>query len=152
MHSRPSRRHPNKQPPLLLQLPPGRRSPHHLLFFPAPAVPARRRMAAIRARHPPQWGRTHFEPFVRLDRADPRKVRASAPRSRRACSPCAPSNRTPAVHVLPGAAHAGARSEEHTSELQSRRDLVCRLLLEKKKKKKIVLRIGISTTHRCGQR
>src|SRR5690349_7509573 len=30
----------------------------------------------------------------------------------------------------------GIRSEEHTSELQSRRDLVCRLLLEKKKKKK----------------
>src|SRR5690349_22829355 len=28
------------------------------------------------------------------------------------------------------------RSEEHTSELQSRRDLVCRLLLEKKKKTK----------------
>src|SRR5690349_22077927 len=28
------------------------------------------------------------------------------------------------------------RSEEHTSELQSRRDLVCRLLLEKKKKRK----------------
>src|SRR6266576_7361477 len=30
---------------------------------------------------------------------------------------------------------SGIRSEEHTSELQSRRDLVCRLLLEKKKKK-----------------
>src|SRR5207249_9752849 len=30
----------------------------------------------------------------------------------------------------------GDRSEEHTSELQSRFDLVCRLLLEKKKKKK----------------
>src|SRR2546422_1644529 len=29
------------------------------------------------------------------------------------------------------------RSEEHTSELQSRLHLVCRLLLEKKKKKKI---------------
>src|SRR2546421_9609554 len=29
-----------------------------------------------------------------------------------------------------------ARSEEHTSELQSRSDLVCRLLLEKKKIKK----------------
>src|SRR5699024_12233889 len=29
---------------------------------------------------------------------------------------------------------SGARSEEHTSELQSRFDLVCRLLLEKKKK------------------
>src|SRR2546421_3561118 len=31
---------------------------------------------------------------------------------------------------------APGRSEEHTSELQSRSDLVCRLLLEKKKKKK----------------
>src|SRR5438105_12849887 len=31
---------------------------------------------------------------------------------------------------------ARERSEEHTSELQSRVDLVCRLLLEKKKKKK----------------
>src|SRR5438034_7735088 len=30
---------------------------------------------------------------------------------------------------------AGARSEEHTSELQSHSDLVCRLLLEKKKKR-----------------
>src|SRR5690349_22799873 len=30
------------------------------------------------------------------------------------------------------------RSEEHTSELQSRRDLVCRLLLEKKKTKKLI--------------
>src|SRR3989449_4161903 len=30
----------------------------------------------------------------------------------------------------------GRRSEEHTSELQSRLHLVCRLLLEKKKKKK----------------
>src|SRR5437773_9205647 len=38
-----------------------------------------------------------------------------------------------------GGARAGAegnrRSEEHTSELQSHHDLVCRLLLEKKKKK-----------------
>src|SRR5438445_5730171 len=32
---------------------------------------------------------------------------------------------------------AEQRSEEHTSELQSRQYLVCRLLLEKKKKKKI---------------
>src|SRR5690349_22287803 len=29
------------------------------------------------------------------------------------------------------------RSEEHTSELQSRRDLVCRLLLEKKKRERL---------------
>src|SRR5260221_8838254 len=34
-----------------------------------------------------------------------------------------------------------ARSEEHTSELQSHSDLVCRLLLEKKKKKKHVIDI-----------
>src|SRR2546428_6478077 len=33
-------------------------------------------------------------------------------------------------------AYAHLRSEEHTSELQSRSDLVCRLLLEKKKKKR----------------
>src|SRR5438874_6457013 len=40
-----------------------------------------------------------------------------------------------ADHVL-SLPEARQRSEEHTSELQSRRDLVCRLLLEKKKKKK----------------
>src|SRR2546421_13096259 len=34
----------------------------------------------------------------------------------------------------PGGRLLEARSEEHTSELQSRSDLVCRLLLEKKKK------------------
>src|SRR2546421_9661633 len=33
-----------------------------------------------------------------------------------------------------GALASARRSEEHTSELQSRSDLVCRLLLEKKKK------------------
>src|SRR3712207_7275885 len=40
--------------------------------------------------------------------------------------------------VVDGAAgvQLGTRSEEHTSELQSRQYLVCRLLLEKKKKKK----------------
>src|SRR5437868_10516736 len=33
----------------------------------------------------------------------------------------------------------GVRSEEHTSELQSRFDLVCRLLLEKKKEEVIIM-------------
>src|SRR2546428_8612478 len=33
----------------------------------------------------------------------------------------------------------GDRSEEHTSELQSRSDLVCRLLLEKKKKQRLIV-------------
>src|SRR3712207_7248997 len=44
----------------------------------------------------------------------------------------------PGEHLLP-AGRAGVvrqRSEEHTSELQSRQYLVCRLLLEKKKKEK----------------
>src|SRR5438874_2767045 len=40
----------------------------------------------------------------------------------------------------PGRPLVAGRSEEHTSELQSRRDLVCRLLLEKKKKKKYKMR------------
>src|SRR5438874_7187011 len=43
------------------------------------------------------------------------------------------------------------RSEEHTSELQSRRDLVCRLLLEKKKTQRSPADCGVSsqltTTH-----
>src|SRR2546430_9399321 len=56
--------------------------------------------------------------------------------------------RRPAVHQraqpehrrvfdLAVAVPAGNRSEEHTSELQSQSNLVCRLLLEKKKKKTI---------------
>src|SRR5438093_9797183 len=38
--------------------------------------------------------------------------------------------------LLPRRGHACCRSEEHTSELQSLTNLVCRLLLEKKKKRK----------------
>src|SRR5205807_7316099 len=40
------------------------------------------------------------------------------------------------VVVQPNCVHRIKRSEEHTSELQSPCNLVCRLLLEKKKKKK----------------
>src|SRR5690349_23856716 len=49
------------------------------------------------------------------------EISAAAPASRRCC--CRASRPKP----------EDGRSEEHTSELQSRRDLVCRLLLEKKK-------------------
>src|SRR5215475_1856658 len=45
------------------------------------------------------------------------------------------------AHLPPTSPTAGPRSEEHTSELQSRENLVCRLLLEKKKKKKKIYRI-----------
>src|SRR3712207_9237035 len=44
------------------------------------------------------------------------------------------SSRCPAFKVSSKTAMAAARSEEHTSELQSRQYLVCRLLLEKKNK------------------
>src|SRR5690606_41826774 len=42
-----------------------------------------------------------------------------------------PSNGYSSPHLI---AYSRTRSEEHTSELQSRENLVCRLLLEKKKK------------------
>src|SRR5437870_9736716 len=42
----------------------------------------------------------------------------------------------------------GSRSEEHTSELQSRGHLVCRLLLEKKKKKTTTTKKQRNRTHR----
>src|SRR5690606_40837245 len=62
-----------------------------------------------------------------------------------ACPRASESSRAPRVVVRPvpppacrarALLHArGTRSEEHTSELQSREKLVCRLLLEKKKNK-----------------
>src|SRR2546427_11875165 len=53
---------------------------------------------------------------------------ATSPRpSCAACAPARPSARSAIASARP-------RSEEHTSELQSQSNLVCRLLLEKKKK------------------
>src|SRR2546422_3007900 len=50
-----------------------------------------------------------------------------------ACAALRPTDRITSTHR--GHGHC-IRSEEHTSELQSRLHLVCRLLLEKKKKQK----------------
>src|SRR2546430_8864036 len=59
-------------------------------------------------------------------------------RSRRCCAArgCFPSSDSAAAPRAPPAqgASAACRSEEHTSELQSQSNLVCRLLLEKKNK------------------
>src|SRR3712207_8360844 len=44
----------------------------------------------------------------------------------------------PATRQLPQQPDPDKRSEEHTSELQSRQYLVCRLLLEKKKTKSLI--------------
>src|SRR5436309_11605755 len=52
--------------------------------------------------------------------------------SRKSCTkPSCRRNNSCVIRTLPRI----SRSEEHTSELQSRENLVCRLLLEKKKKK-----------------
>src|SRR5256885_11607713 len=42
-----------------------------------------------------------------------------------------------AVHIMSFVAYAGDRSEEHTSELQSPCNLVCRLLLEKHQRTRV---------------
>src|SRR5947199_1729051 len=59
----------------------------------------------------------------------------SAPRDRSGPSLCSPgySRHCPAAPTRGASREAEGRSEEHTSELQSLRHLVCRLLLEKKK-------------------
>src|SRR5215469_743204 len=67
-------------------------------------------------------------------------ARAALARDRRCLQGCRPSARKPpgsvfgCLSIAIRCPTAASRSEEHTSELQSRRDLVCRLLLEKKKK------------------
>src|SRR2546430_6500239 len=50
----------------------------------------------------------------------------------------------------PGLTRSG-RSEEHTSELQSQSNLVCRLLLEKKKKHVLITSTCPSITDQCHQ-
>src|SRR2546428_2104245 len=54
-----------------------------------------------------------------------------------ACARVAPNVPHGATAGRQGARMLNLRSEEHTSELQSRSDLVCRLLLEKKKDKAV---------------
>src|SRR3712207_8498815 len=66
----------------------------------------------------------------------PPPARMSARRSRQASDTASSTSRQ--LGMPPrrsGGKYVPARSEEHTSELQSRQYLVCRLLLEKKKKK-----------------
>src|SRR5258707_11440324 len=70
-------------------------------------------------RRPP---RSTLFPYTTLFRSDPARDEVRGRRERDF-----PEGRT---------RRGGKRSEEHTSELQSRQYLVCRLLLEKKKKSK----------------
>src|SRR5690606_41474264 len=86
--------------------------PYTTLFRSAPGVARLDRQAAGADR----CGRQHH-PGQRLDHGQARE----------------PARRDPTRGA--GDARAEIRSEEHTSELQSRENLVCRLLLEKKKEK-----------------
>src|SRR5436309_12433826 len=60
----------------------------------------------------------------------------------------APARAQDYAGVLAAADRTDARSEEHTSELQSRENLVCRLLLEKKKKNKRKHNTTTKTNHK----
>src|SRR5207237_10731505 len=81
-------------------------------------------------------------PISRTCRAAGRtRARASGParswRARRAYSPARrrrPQRRSSSLPWPRDSPRGASRSEEHTSELQSHLNLVCRLLLEKKKK------------------
>src|SRR2546429_3732137 len=81
-------------------------------------------------RRPP---RSPLFPYTTLSRS---RARRRAPR-RSASGPACSASTTPArIWPTPAGGSSTAissRSEEHTSELQSRLHLVCRLLLEKKK-------------------
>src|SRR3712207_7085979 len=83
-------------------------------------------------RRPP---RSTLFPYTTLFRSGPEQQRVGEHRGEGLHHP----GRGRPLHVEAAGVQAGAdrleeRSEEHTSELQSRQYLVCRLLLEKKKK------------------
>src|SRR2546428_1948667 len=73
-------------------------------------------------RRPP---RSTLFPYTTLFRSSTRGPAALGPRRERRCRASPPPH-----------SRARERSEEHTSELQSRSDIVCRLLLEKKNHKR----------------
>src|SRR3712207_6878100 len=96
-------------------------------------------------RRPP---RSTLFPYTTLFRSQREEADAAAARDRERLA-------TEAAELLAQAEalrqEAQARSEEHTSELQSRQYLVCRLLLEKKKKKSTARRRAQAptTTAQC---
>src|SRR2546425_2694108 len=103
---------------------------------PSTAAPARWRRRANRARERRTRGggaRSLGEPQTQVRRGEKCLDEISFPLDRLAAALLAIHHRHHTEHVPSLALHR-ARSEEHTSELQSLAYLVCRLLLEKKKK------------------
>src|SRR2546427_5602763 len=95
-------------------------------------------------RRPP---RSTLFPYTTLFRSQSRSKREAAPEGNRISSgPRSAHQQTACGHPstsakarteeIRGVGAKRKRSEEHTSELQSQSNLVCRLLLEKKKKKR----------------
>src|SRR2546427_8880204 len=87
-------------------------------------------------RRPP---RSTLFPYTTLFRSHPRSASSRDPQRHRNSRN---RSRGPAAQIVRDTVsapspieHRKCRSEEHTSELQSQSNLVCRLLLEKKKKK-----------------
>src|SRR2546422_5057524 len=85
-------------------------------------------------RRPPRSTLFPYTTLFRSDRVPLDGLGEQAARSRKGLR-TAPSQEVPALEVeqVRIRARGRGRSEEHTSELQSRLHLVCRLLLEKKK-------------------
>src|SRR3712207_7215015 len=81
---------------------------------------------------------TLFRSHQRATEFAPRGVRLR-PRRQFGPAPASQLRQLPVLRVEPFVHPRPVRSEEHTSELQSRQYLVCRLLLEKKK----------NSTNRC---
>src|SRR3712207_8569724 len=85
-----------------------------------------------RAASTPCTGKVSYPPMMLMN-SETKTARPGSPIAAKA-----PSASNPPAHGIL-AARPPSRSEEHTSELQSRQYLVCRLLLEKKKNTSIIL-------------
>src|SRR2546430_7112013 len=83
-------------------------------------------------RRPP---RSTLFPYTTLFRSGPRPIGCRLK----------PSSPTLSTYFL-GTIQPAPRSEEHTSELQSQSNLVCRLLLEKKKNKQLI-KLAVNIQH-----
>src|SRR2546427_3204909 len=81
-------------------------------------------------RRPP---RSTLFPYTTLFRSQPRALQQGDRGARAARHGDHPHRERGGGRDAGGGARRGLRSEEHTSELQSQSNLVCRLLLEKKK-------------------
>src|SRR5258707_10791547 len=100
-------------------------------------------------RRPPRSTLFPYTTLFRSDRAPGEDARRGAARGDVRRRARAHRGAPPMTRGVAQAAQSSARSEEHTSELQSRQYLVCRLLLEKKKVRsspEIPPRLGGSST------